>query len=179
MVHLYIVFFGVLAVLIAESVLLAAWSPAYLRLRLVVLVARIPASPRGSTPPSVGEIEAKVTAEVGGPPMVFHSIEGGLQAFRERFFSFRIVQATPVMWGAIAYDFPGQVVLVRGYVYWSLVAFVVCWYTFLISFAMSSPVPSVWLFSIVPVPLILLLYGLQVRRFRRIGKAAAALWSRK
>src|SRR5208283_1325694 len=67
---LFFLFFVVLAVAIVEVVFQGTWNTTYLKHRISVFIAQIPANPDSSPPPSIEDVDAEVGGAAGGPPLV-------------------------------------------------------------------------------------------------------------
>jgi hypothetical protein len=154
---------------IVESMLSLQWNWTYFSVGIRIFHRVRPVLDPKTTTPSEESLEAALFASAF-PPLAFWSLESDRFAFRERISGGLRLGYLPVMRGNLRLHRRGARVEVIGLVNWFTVALLGA--TGYSVFLFRSPI-----FLILVVVVILVIYGIQFRRFSQVGGAAATEWS--
>ena len=175
-------FASILLSALADTILSLLWAKRYFTFGVLLFSQSIAINARHTNIPSANLLNKRLYSFLMGG-FVFRELDTNTYGFRRKFFSF-----TPgtMLHGSIIFDFQQNLVVVKGYLNWSLVAFSIMWLLL---------VPLMW--SILNVTfterLLLLIIGsssyyclmmgilylMDYYRLKNIVAVAAELWSRK
>lgn len=158
----------VIAVALAESLLLGFWAPFYFRVGIPVFSRAL--LYRGGGHRAIDpDVLSKAFARSLVPSIVFRAIGSEEIAFRERFFQLTLFHYTPVMRGLIKFDDHSGTVTVRGHAN----AFPLCFLAMAVAFCLTSlPLGEFEVFFLATVVLVLgVCYAIQARRFNSVYNA--------
>lgn len=165
------------ALILLDLTALFLWIPAYFRRGVALFAESRPAFAPGAPIPSPEELE-EALREAEWPDFVFRPLDDGSLAFRES-WAWRpgLHTYTPVMHGRIDFDRERARVAVHGLA--NAFPFVFCLPLVAMPFLWPDPEVLPWhlLFIVLMVGLLGWLYRIQRRRFRRVVRVAAHLWS--
>ncbi len=171
-----LLFITIFVVLVAEIALQGTWNSRYLTTGLPIFKMKIRVESISSPIPAIDEIE-EMLRHAASPRLVFHAVDEKQLAFRERLWSFRLIQSTPVMRGLIRCDPINREIVVVGYVYWITAVIISGWcIVWALSIGQLRNMQFFWVYFLLPIPVMLCLYWIQARTFREIGRLVAKLW---
>ena len=171
-------FFRLVAVaVISEIYLSATWNRFYFRYGLPIFWRTFHKAPGYHNLPSVDQLQQASKSRLFDS-IAFKQIGSNEFAFREKFFSFSIFQATPVMHGLLSFDtYTGEVRII-GHINWFIVSM-----SLLMAFLAGFPdirllVDSFSKYTIligIFLSGIAFLYFIQLIRFSKIGQIASGM----
>jgi hypothetical protein len=154
---------------IVEAVLSLQWNWSYFSVGIRIFYRVCPVLDPRTTTPSEESLEGALY-ESAFPPIAFWLLEPDRFAFRERISGGVRMGYLPVMRGNIRLQRRGARVEVIGLVNWFTAALLAAaGYSV---FLFRSPI-----FLLLVVVVVLVIYGIQFRRFSQVGRAAATEWS--
>ncbi|MCL2297377.1 MAG: hypothetical protein FWC38_04250 [Proteobacteria bacterium] len=155
---------------IAELFLAGAFIRFYFTVGIPIFRYRVPCSFVANSLPSTERLE-QTTSGGAFTAIAFRQLDDSRYAFRERAISgFFKLYYTAIMHGLLEFDRENRQVHVTGFVNWFPVAFVAL-------FVFIVPESSAGTFLVFLVGILVLIYAIQARRFRKIAIAAATDWS--
>jgi hypothetical protein len=153
---------------IAESIFSLRWNWTYFSVGIRVFHRLLPVLDPKATTPSEERLEA-VSSRSAFPPLAFRALEEDRLAFREKIGGLRFGYP-PVMRGNLRFQRKGARVEVIGLLNWFVLVFVVV-------AGLSVIVLRSLVFLLLTIGVVAFVYAIQLRRFSRAGRAAAAEWS--
>ena len=160
-------------VLVAEIVLSVIWNKSYFTLGIVVFSQESTAAATSANSRDASAFQTHFDASFRGTRMLFHEIEPGLIAFRERIIEFRFMafHYSPIMHGIIKTDSVTGMVSVKGILNWTAIGIVAL---FVVTFLPAMDMSWVSLaFPSLILLFLLLIYWIQFRRYKKILEFAS------
>ena len=160
-------------VFVAEIILSVIWNKGYFKVGIVVFAQESTAAATSANGRSASAFQTHFDATFRGTRMLFHEIEPGLIAFREKVLEFRFMafHYSPIMHGIIKTDPATGMVSVRGILNWSAIPVVA-----LFVVPGLSVIDMNWVSLVFPSVILLFLllfYWIQFRRYRKILEFAS------
>jgi len=153
------------ATAIAEIIMSGRWLPFYFRNGIPLYLKSF----QVMEPPtlSADDLSRKFSSGIAAP-IIFHRIRNDEIGFREKAFSFRLFNYTPIMHGLIHVDQSKYTVKMVGYANWTTIIFPIAFLSIDYSFSQRQPThPPTTLFL---VAIFAVLYLIQFIRFNRVFK---------
>jgi len=159
--------------ILAEAGLIATWNRWYFTRGVMVLRWGVPAD---HTPPT-RSIDGALNNRARSPGittwLVFTPFNDSTYGFRERILPVRPLMYTPVMRGLLILDPANGQVVVKGFLYWSLIPLTLALAT---SSLLPNPVaPPIFVVGLLMV--VAIIYLFQALRFVGVARDAAYVWS--
>lgn len=156
-------FYAMVAVMVAEILLMLVWNPLYFGLGIRLFSKRIPATAEMRERLVLNCLERDVATQEW-IPLVFRALPDGRMAFRESFFLAVSGRYYPVMRGLVVVDAKRNQVRVEGICNWMTLGFAV------LCIAMPMVATSTWPMLLI-LGLFVYCYFIQRRRYHEVAEA--------
>ena len=178
----FITFASIFLSALADTILSLIWAKGYFTSGVLLFSQSISVNARHTNIPSADLLNKRLYSFLMGG-FVFRELDGNTHGFRRKFFSF---SPKPMLHGSINFDFQQNLVIVKGYPDWFMVAFSIMWLLIVPLMRLAEGVifdEQLLLLAVGYVAfyglIVGILYVMDYYRLKYILAVAVELWNRK